>query len=89
MQKKQITLINKLGLHARAAMKLMNTASRYGSEILIRFDGRVINAKDIMDVLILGASCGSILEFEISGDDEDEALNALVALIEDRLGESE
>ena len=87
MQHKKIEIINQLGLHARAAMKLVNTASRYQSEILIRYNQREINAKSIMNVMVLAAGQGATLELKITGDDEQEALEALEALINDRFGE--
>ncbi len=89
MKTKKLEIINKLGLHARAAMKLVNTASRYGSEILIRYSGREVNAKSIMNVMVLAASRGSEIELVVSGEDEDDAMEALVTLINDRFGESE
>jgi phosphocarrier protein len=89
MQTIQIKIINKLGLHARAAAKLVHLASRYGSEIKIIKGQQEVNAKSIMGVMMLGASCGTDLDLHISGDDELDALNSLVALIQNRFGESE
>ncbi|OGO92038.1 MAG: phosphocarrier protein HPr, partial [Coxiella sp. RIFCSPHIGHO2_12_FULL_44_14] len=68
MQQKRLIIINKLGLHARAAMKLVHLASRYQSEILMRYNHREVNAKSIMNVMILAASQGAEIEFSISGD---------------------
>ncbi len=87
MQRKKIDIINQLGLHARAAMKLVNTASRYQSETLIRYNKREINAKSIMNVMVLAAGQGSTIELIITGDDEQEALQAIETLINDRFGE--
>jgi phosphocarrier protein len=84
-----ITIINKLGLHARAASKLVNCASQFESEVfIIRQDNRV-NAKSIMGVMMLAASKGVELELEIEGGDEQSCRDALVDLINDRFGENE
>ena len=84
-----ITIINKLGLHARAASKLVNCASQFESEVfIIRKDNRV-NAKSIMGVMMLAASKGVELELEIEGNDEQPCRDALVDLINDRFGENE
>jgi len=89
MIERQITIINKLGLHARAAAKLVNTASAHAAEVLIRKNGQEINGKSIMGVMMLAASCGTQIELVTNGADEQQAMDALVALIEDRFGESE
>ena len=89
MQQSTLTIVNKLGLHARAAMKLVDTASRYSSETKIRFNDREINAKSIMNVLVIGATYGSEIEVMVSGEDETEAFQAIQKLINDRFGESE
>jgi len=89
MIERQITIINKLGLHARAAAKLVNTASAHAAEVLIRKNGQEINGKSIMGVMMLAASCGTQIELITNGADEQQAMEALVALIEDRFGESE
>jgi len=89
MIERQITIINKLGLHARAAAKLVNTASAHAAEVLIRKNGQEINGKSIMGVMMLAASCGNQIELITNGADEQQAMEALVALIEDRFGESE
>lgn len=84
-----ITIINKLGLHARAASKLVNCASQFASEVfIVRKDNRV-NAKSIMGVMMLAASKGVELGLEIQGNDEQSCRDALVALINDRFGENE
>ncbi len=84
-----ITIINKLGLHARAASKLVNCASQFESEVfIVRKDNRV-NAKSIMGVMMLAASKGVELELEIEGNDEQSCRDALVALINNRFGENE
>ena len=89
MLKQEITIINKLGLHARAAMKLVNTAGRFESEILITFKNREINAKSIMNLMVLGASKGSRLTLTVTGNDEKNAMKAVVELINDKFGEHE
>ena len=84
-----ITIINKLGLHARAASKLVNCASQFESEVfIIRKDNRV-NAKSIMGVMMLAASKGVELELEIEGNDQQSCRDALVDLINNRFGEDE
>jgi phosphocarrier protein len=84
-----ITIINKLGLHARAASKLVNCASQFESDVfIIRKDNR-INAKSIMGVMMLAASKGVELILEIEGNDEQSCRDALVDLINDRFGENE
>lgn len=87
--RQNVTIVNKLGLHARAAAKLVQTASDFGSEIVLRRDGREVNAKSIMGVMMLAAGPGTELELEISGEDESEAMKTLVELIEDRFGEDQ
>lgn len=87
MLNKEITIINKLGLHARAAAKFVNLASGFESEINISRNGRTVNGKSIMGVMMLAASCGTAIELSISGNDEKEALQQLEQLIQDRFGE--
>lgn len=87
MIRQPVTLVNKLGLHARAASKLVQTATRFESAIWIHREHRRINGKSIMGVLMLAAPCGSELELEIDGNDEAEARDALVELIAERFGE--
>ena len=82
-------IINKLGLHARAAAKLTHVASGFQSEIWISRSGRRVNAKSIMGVMMLAAGKGSKVKLEADGGDADAALKALTALIADRFGEGE
>ena len=84
---KRITIINKLGLHARAASKLVATASRFESQVLIDRDGQQADAKSIMSVLMLAASKGTLLEFTVQGADAEEALQQIEALINNRFDE--
>lgn len=87
--KHEIEIINKLGLHARASTKLTQTASQFNSDIWIERNGRRVNAKSIMGVMMLAASKGSIVTLETTGADEPAAMEALVALINNRFGEPE
>ena len=89
MAQVQVEIINKLGLHARAASKFTQLAGRYASEIWISRNNRRVNAKSIMGVMMLAAAKGSKVDLEAHGDDEDAALAALVALINNRFDEAE
>jgi phosphocarrier protein len=82
-------IINKLGLHARASAKLTQTASQFAAEVFLSRNGRRVNAKSIMGVMMLAAGKGSRVTIETDGHDADAALAALLALIADRFGESE
>ena len=84
---KQIEIINKLGLHARAAAKFVTTASRYASDIHIIKDSTRVNGKSIMGIMMLAAAKGSILELEVEGTDQQEAFDALSSLINNRFDE--
>ncbi len=87
MIREPITIINQLGLHARAANKLVSTAMEYNSTVRLGRGGQEVDGKSIMSVMMLAASCGTDIELIIDGDDENEARDALVALINDRFGE--
>ncbi|MDH5228986.1 MAG: HPr family phosphocarrier protein [Gammaproteobacteria bacterium] len=89
MVKSQVTIINKLGLHARAAAKFVNTASKFSADVQLTRNNRTVNGKSIMGVMLLAASQGTELQLEISGEDEQAALAAIIALIENRFGEGE
>lgn len=89
MQTKQLEIINSLGLHARAAAKLVQLAAGFASQIEITKDDKQANAKSIMKVMMLAAARGSVIEIHIEGDDEVEAMAAISALIEDGFGELE
>jgi phosphocarrier protein HPr len=89
MLKQEATIINKLGLHARASAKLTQLASQYPCEVWLSRNGKRINAKSIMGVMMLAASKGSQIEIETSGEQEQEAMTALLALIGDYFGEGE
>lgn len=87
MKTANITIVNKLGLHARAAAKLVTLALTFKSTIEISFDGRTVNAKSIMGVMMLAAARGSEITLISNGDDESEALEAISKLIGKRFGE--
>ncbi len=89
MVSQQITIINKLGLHARAASKLVNHASQFESEVYIDKQGNRVNAKSIMGVMMLAASKGTEVLLEAEGEDEQACLDAMVALINNRFDEAE
>ena len=89
MIERPVVIVNKLGLHARAAAKLVSTASAYGSNIQIRRNGQEVNGKSIMGVMMLAASKGTELLLRVDGEDEDAAVAALEALIAARFGEAE
>jgi phosphocarrier protein HPr len=85
----EASIVNKLGLHARAAAKLTHLASTFQSEIWISRSGRRVNAKSIMGVMMLAAGQGSTVKLEAEGADAERALAALTQLIADRFGEGE
>ena len=82
-------IVNKLGLHARASAKLTQVASSFGCEVWLSRNGRRVNAKSIMGVMMLAAGKGSKVKLEAEGGDADAALKALTSLIADRFGEGE
>ncbi len=89
MQKRDIEIVNKLGLHARASAKLTQAATRFKCEVNLERNGRRVNAKSIMGVMMLAAGKGVTIQIETEGDDEADAMVALVALIADKFGEGE
>ncbi len=89
MKRKTVTIINKLGLHARAAAKFVQIASSFESEINVRSGTREANGKSIMGIMMLAAAKGSKLDILTSGADEEEALTMLENLINDRFGEGQ
>ena len=89
MVKTEITISNKLGLHARASAKLTKLASSFPCDVWMSKGERRINAKSIMGVMMLAAGVGSVVELETDGPQEQEALDALVALINDKFGEGQ
>ena len=89
MPSREVTIVNKLGLHARAAAKLVTTASGFAADIRLRRGEREVNGKSIMGVMMLAVSQGTTVELLADGEDADAALDALAALIADRFGEAE
>ena len=89
MIQQQITIINKLGLHARAASKLVNLASQFSSSVNLIHQGSEINAKSIMGVMMLAASKGTEMKLAVDGDDEQLCIQSLVELINNRFDEPE
>lgn len=89
MLQQDALIINKLGLHARASAKLTQLASQFPCEVWLTRNGRRVNAKSIMGVMMLAAAKGSSINIETSGEKEQEAMTALLALINDYFGEGE
>lgn len=89
MPSDKVEIVNKLGLHARAAAKLVQIASEFNSDISIRFNGKEADGKSIMGIMMLAASKGNTIELIASGQDEQEALIAIKQVISDKFGEQE
>ena len=89
MVAQEIKIINEKGLHARAAAKLVNLASKYQSRIHLRKDSQISNAKSILGILILAACKGDVLELNVTGADEEEALVAIINLFNSKFQEEE
>ncbi len=89
MIRREVTLVNRLGLHARAASRLVQAAAAHPCDVWLERDERRVNAKSIMGVLMLAAPCGSTLVLECDGSGEQAACEALEALIADRFGEEQ
>ena len=89
MLSREITIINKLGLHARAAAKFVNLASGFNSEINLRRNGHTVNGKSIMGVMMLAAAKGTTLELCAEGSDAEDALQKLETLVAQRFDEEE
>ena len=89
MIKATARISNKLGLHARASAKLTKLAGGFRCEIFLSRNGRRVNAKSIMGVMMLAAGIGTEIEIETEGEDESQAMAALVALIDDKFGEGQ
>ena len=87
MPQVEVEIVNKLGLHARASAKLTQLATTFASEIWLSRNGRRVNAKSIMGVMMLAAPKGSLVTLEVNGADEADAMAALAKLIADRFGE--
>src|SRR5437899_5801455 len=89
MQQREVEIINKLGMHARASAKLTQLAAKYQCDVSMVRNGRRVNAKSIMGVMMLAAGKGAKIALETEGPDEEEAKDALVALIADYFGEDQ
>jgi len=89
MMKRELKVVNKLGLHARASAKLTQEAARFASAIWLSRKGRRVNAKSIMGVMMLAAGMGSTVELEAEGADEADAVSAIERLFADKFGEPE
>jgi phosphocarrier protein len=89
MMQQEVMITNKLGLHARAAAKLVHTANTFTSEVFIGGEFEEVNAKSILGLLTLAASKGTSVSIRAEGEDEDEAVRALVELFQDKFGEGE
>ena len=89
MPTREFAIVNKLGLHARAASKFVTVASQYEADIKVSKDGREVSGKSIMGVMMLAAARGSRIEVSAEGDDAEAALDALEELVRDRFGEGQ
>jgi len=89
MINRNITIINKLGLHARAAAKFANEAGRFISQVQTGSNGKLVDGKSVMSLMLLAANQGSLLELVIEGEDEQQAMDAIVHLVNNRFGEDE
>ena len=89
MLEQEVEIINKLGLHARAAAKLVSTAGQFTAEVLLSKGHQKINAKSIMGVMMLAAGKGTTIELIANGEDEEGAIERLEALVKERFGEEE
>lgn len=89
MHKKTVEIINKLGLHARAATKFANTANRYAASVKVGYEDKQVDGKSIMALMLLAAARGSRITLTTDGEDAVEALDALAELINNRFDESE
>jgi phosphocarrier protein HPr len=89
MTSRNVTVVNQLGMHARAAAKFVHLATRFRSRVRVARQGREMDGKSIMGILLLAAARGSTITITADGDDEQDALNALVVLVETGFGEDE
>ena len=87
MVERTVQILNKNGLHARPAAEIVKLAAKYTSEITISRDGTEVNGKSIMGVMILAAECGALIVLRASGDDAEQALDAIATLIANKFGE--
>ncbi len=89
MPTETVTIINKLGLHARAAALFASTAARYSSQINVGLHGKSVDAKSVMSLMLLAANQGTEITLEVEGRDQEEAMGAIITLINDRFNEDE
>jgi phosphocarrier protein len=89
MQQREVEIVNQLGLHARASAKLTQLATRFQCDVFLARNNRKVNAKSIMGVMMLAASKGTKVTLETDGPDEEAAMEAIVALVNDRFGEGQ
>lgn len=89
MQREEFTIINKLGLHARASALFVKTASQFSSEVKVRRDDVEVNGKSIMGIMMLAAAQGSSITVQAQGEDEAQAITGLEQLFRDKFGEKE
>lgn len=89
MLTRDVTITNKLGLHARAAAKLVSTAGRFTADVFLEKQDQRINGKSIMGVMMLAASQGTVLTLVVDGEDAEAAMDALTSLVDDKFGEGE
>ena len=87
MTTREVAVVNRLGMHARAAARFVHTASQFRARITVRRNDRTMDGKSILGILLLAASQGTALSLGADGEDEDAAVAALVALVEDGFGE--
>jgi phosphocarrier protein len=87
MPERSVTIVNKLGIHARPAAEIVKTAAKFGSDITIIRDDMEVNGKSIMGVMMLAAECGAMIDIKAEGTDAEAALDALAAVIADGFGE--
>lgn len=85
---KELLIVNRLGLHARAAAQLVKAANQFTSEITIEKEAEQVNAKSIMGILMLAAACGSRIKVTVDGDDAEAAMSTIEELVNDGFGES-
>jgi phosphocarrier protein len=89
MLSSDVDIVNRLGLHARAAAKFVTCAGGFASDVTVERNGRRVNGKSIMGIMTLAAACGTTIRLHVSGEDEADAMQALVQLVADRFGEPE
>jgi len=87
--RREVEIINKLGMHARAAAKLVQTTGKFQSNVTLEKDGQSVDGKSILGILLLAAQKGSCLLVQVEGEDEEEAMTAIIDLVADKFGEDE